>query len=68
MNEALFCEGLEEALIGTGKRFNYPVAVYSRAKALEILQRDMTEEEATEYFEFNIVGAYVGENTPVFLD
>lgn len=67
MNEALFCDGLEEALVGIGKRFTHPVAVYSRAKVLEILQRNMSEEEAFEYFDFNIAGAHVGENTPVFL-
>jgi len=67
MREILFCDGLEEALIGTGKQFNQPVAVYSKAKVLEILQRDMSEEEAQEYFDFNITGAYVGEATPIFL-
>jgi hypothetical protein len=29
--------------------------------------KDMTSEEAEEYFEFNVQGAYVGENTPAFL-
>ena len=28
----------------------------------------MNYEDASEYFEYNIVGAYVGENTPIFLD
>ena len=27
----------------------------------------MTEEEAIEFFEFNIVGAWVGDKTPVFV-
>ena len=38
-------------------------------KAIEILFEDseMTMEEATEYFEYNVAGAYVGENTPVFM-
>jgi hypothetical protein len=27
----------------------------------------MTDQEAHEYMEFNVVGAYVGEHTPVFL-
>ena len=67
MREILYCDGLEEALIGTGKQFNQPVAVYSKAKVLEILQRDMSEEEAQECFDFNIAGAYVGEATPIFL-
>jgi hypothetical protein len=28
---------------------------------------EMTEEDATEYFEFNILGAYMGENTPIYV-
>jgi hypothetical protein len=32
------------------------------------MKRDgMTEEEALEYFHFNVVGAYVGKFTPVFI-
>ena len=27
----------------------------------------MTDEEAMEYFEFNVVGAWMGEGTPIFL-
>ena len=27
----------------------------------------MSREEAEEFFEHNVAGAYVGENTPVFL-
>ena len=28
---------------------------------------DMSYEEAVEFFEFNVTGAYVGEHTPAFL-
>lgn len=68
MNKTLFADGLEEALVGVGTQFNKQIAVYSRAKVLDILQQSMTLEEAEEYFDFNIVGAYVGEHTPIFLD
>jgi len=27
----------------------------------------MTDEEAMEFFEFNVVGAWVGEETPIFV-
>ena len=30
------------------------------------IAKDMTHEEAVEYFYFNTAGAYVGENTPCF--
>ena len=66
---ALLADGFEGALLGMGHRFTHPVAVYDRAKSLDILRtRDgMTHEEAEEYFCFNVEGAYVGDHTPVFL-
>jgi hypothetical protein len=43
-----------------------PRAVYSYDKCVEVLERDMDYEDAVEYMEFNVTGAYVGEQTPVF--
>jgi hypothetical protein len=66
----LFCDGYEDALIGYLDRFGTePVALYDREKCINILMdRDkMTFEEAEEYFQFNTVGAWVGENTPGFV-
>ena len=70
--EYLQADGFEDALIG----FVWPldtgvkVAVYDRNKCIEILQeRDgMSEIDAIEFFEFNVSGAYVGEQTPMFVD
>ena len=69
-NEALYADGFEEALIGTGTRFNYEVAIYSFAKCLDVLvtRDEMSYEDAEEYMYFNVLGAYVGENTPIFLN
>jgi hypothetical protein len=46
-----------------------PIVVYDSAKVIDILiERDgMTHEEAEEFFSFNIEGAWVGEQTPVWL-
>jgi hypothetical protein len=43
------------------------VVAYDTTKIVEILSRSMTVDEAYEYFEFNILGAYVGERTPMFV-
>ena len=45
------------------------MAVYDYEKCIQVLvERDgMTREDAEEFFDFNVVGAYVGENTPIFL-
>ena len=68
--EALLADGFEGAFIGMCERFGMqPVAAYDRDKCIDILiQRDrMTYEEAVEFFDFNVIGAWVGELTPVFV-
>ena len=69
--ELLLADGFEAALIGTGERCGQPtIAVYDREKCIEVLEKrdGMTQEEANEFFEFNVVGAWVGEQTPIFVD
>lgn len=71
MEELLLADGFEAALIGTGERCGQPtIAVYDREKCIEVLEKrdGMTQEEANEFFEFNVVGAWVGEQTPIFVD
>ena len=67
-------DGMSGALLGqmTMAKWEdnpYEVLVYSVDKIIEILiDRDgMTEEEAIEFFEFNIEGAYMGRMTPVYV-
>lgn len=69
--KAFTLDGFEGALIGLGERCAQPaLAVYDRKKCIKILMdRDgMDEEEADEFFEFNVAGAWMGENTPIILD
>ena len=66
--DMLFADGLDDALVGYIERAGMPsIACYIKDKCIEILAKDMTYEEAIEYFYFNTAGAYVGENTPCFL-
>jgi hypothetical protein len=69
MSEALVADGFDDAIIGMARQFNQVLVVYDEDKCLSILmKRDgMTEEEAIDFFEFNVVGAYVGEGTPVYV-
>ncbi len=69
MSEELYADGFDDAIIGIGRQFNKTIVVYDESKCLDILiKRDgMTEEEAIEFFEFNVVGAYVGEHTPIYV-
>jgi hypothetical protein len=66
--EALFMDAFEGALIGFARRCGQPtLAVYDYGKCLGILvSRDgMSYEEAIEYIEFTVVGAWAGEHTPI---
>lgn len=64
----LLADGFEEAFMGIASQFGHAIAVFDRQKCIEILMRDMSEDEAHEYFEFNVSGAYVGESTPAFFE
>mgnify|MGYP001479734456 CR=1 FL=1 len=71
---ALFADGLEKAIIGIaivwGDNGQKHVVAYSVQKVIEIFMKenDWSFDEALEYAEYNTFGAYVGENTPVFVD
>jgi len=67
-NTILIADGFEEAFVGVAVQFNTPIAIFDRQKCIKILMQDMSEDEAYEYFEFNVSGAYVGENTPAFIE
>lgn len=64
--EALLADGLENALVGYSTK---GYAIYSVSKIIQILmERDsMSREEAIEFFDFNIDGAYMGEYTPIYI-
>lgn len=67
-NQPLLADGLEDALIGFGYQFSRKVAIYDYARCVAVLERGgMTTEDAVEWMEFNVLGAYVGPNTPVFI-
>jgi hypothetical protein len=68
---AVLLDGLEDAIIGVVEEFgNGRRILYSRSKIIQILcERDsMTEEDAEEFYSFNILGLYASEQNPVFLD
>lgn len=66
--EILLADGFENAFLGVGQQFNTFFAIYDKRKCIDILSEEMGMEEAEEYFDFNVVGAYVGKSTPVFVD
>lgn len=70
-DDLLFMDGPEfdAAILGVAERAGgESVVAYDIQRVLEVLEQDMSSEEAREYFDFNIGCAYVGEKTPVYID
>lgn len=62
----VIADGFDDAIIGVDD--NNLKIVYDIDEVINILIRDgMEADEAIEYYEYNIAGAYVGENTPSFI-
>jgi hypothetical protein len=73
----LVMDEFDEAIVGICHRVNDSFVLYDRAKIIEILTAQMTddgeegddpEEAAWDHFGFNVIGSWVGENTPGFLE
>ena len=67
-DEVLFADGFDDAIIGFEP--NMWKVVYSRRKCVDILiqTEGMSEEDAIDYLEYNTFNAYVGDNTPLWVD
>lgn len=63
----LLADGLDDAFLGVDLTGDAPRAVYSIDDCIRILSEDMGEDDAEEYFWFNVAGAYVGPRTPLFI-
>ena len=60
--------GFDDCIVGITEEFgNGNRVLYSKEKIIQKLMEDMSEEEAYEYFDYNIIGGYFGEQNPVFL-
>jgi hypothetical protein len=57
----------DACVLGIGERFNARFVVYDRECVMRVLQAEMSEDDAEEWFSFNILGAWVGDGTPGFL-
>lgn len=77
--DALFADGLESACIGhteiwekhpEGGASRRTLVVYSKQKIMKHLieNEGMDSNDAEEYAEYNIYSAYMGENTPLYVD
>ncbi len=61
----LIIDGHDNAIIGVDE--TTMKLCYSVNKIIENLMENMEEDEAVEYYDFNIAGAYMGEKTPILV-
>ena len=66
--EPLFADGFDDAIIGV-EFLTMPRVVYDQNKIVDILmeEHEMNDEEAQEFFDYNIAGSYVGEQTAIYV-
>ena len=69
-DKPLLADGFDSAVLGLSRgTLGADVAVYSRDRCIDILvKRDgMSEDEAVEFMNFNVLDAYMGPMTPMFV-
>lgn len=61
--------GCDDAIVGLGHRCGCDtVVVYDYDKLVDVfVQQGMKEDESIEWIDFNILGAWIGEDTPIVL-
>lgn len=66
--DALYPTDLKEAIIGYVERYGMEAQILlDRNKCLKLLEKQgMTSEEALEWFDINVIGAWIGDGTPLF--
>ena len=67
--DLLLADDFDDAIVGVAQQFDRTFVVYDEARVLARLEAmGLDADEAREYYEFNVLGAYVGESTPAFLE
>jgi hypothetical protein len=68
-DEMLTMDGFDCCIVGVVERMGHPpIICYDREKVIKKhMEEGMSYDEAEEFFEFNQIGAWVGDSTPCFL-
>ena len=65
-DELMFADGFDDCILGVSEGINSRI-IYNAEAIIRSLAKDMDEDEASEYFMFNISGAYMGPLTPIYV-
>jgi len=67
---AIVMDGYDDCIVGISEEFGRETRiVYSKQRIIQKMTKGglMDEEEAIEYFYYNMVGGYYGERGPIFI-
>lgn len=64
--DLLFADGFDDAIIGVDAVTFKVVYDYDTMVAI-LIKDEMSEEDAIEYLDYNVLCAYVGEQTPIYV-
>ena len=65
----LFADGFDGCIVGVTEDSGTARVIYCINKMIDSLMEDSTTwHDAVEYLEFNTFGAYVGEQTPIYME
>lgn len=70
-SKKLRMDGFNDCIEGVVERFGQPdIICYDKAKVLDkiMVESSCSYDEALEFYEFNQLGAWVGDTTPCFID
>jgi hypothetical protein len=67
--DAVILDGFDTCIVGIAERFGVsPVLAYDYDRCIKVLMAGgMDYDGAVEYFEFNTLGGWFGDGTPVFV-
>lgn len=65
--EALFADGFDDAVIGIDSKDMRVVYDYDRMVRI-LMEQGMDELTANEHLEYNVLGSYMGDMTPIYID
>ncbi len=65
--ELLQADGFDDAIIGLEPLSGKVIYDIDMMVQVLITQEELTWEDAVEYLDYNVLNAYVGENTPIYI-
>jgi hypothetical protein len=65
---AVILEGFDDCIVGVSESFGEePRIIYSKKQIITKLMEDMSQEDAMDYYYYNIVGGMFGTQNPIFI-